>query len=443
MNSSLSYQGNRTAILERYAAPECIRGTRKARTHSITALLAAVMVAGLVMVGVIWSFLADPTHSDTPIHTGIAYAAHGSILIEGDIGFLGDESSTGVTRGSGTEEDPYVIEGWDIIPGEWGRGIWVRGASVHFIIQDCYIHDYYGGGVNTAGIYLESCKNATIKDNVISACGERGIWIKSDYNDESSANCSVVGNECSDNSNAGILTSNVHECIFSNNTCYGNPFGVAIGVSHHSVVSNNTCTDNLHGMLFLFANNSIITENRCSLNTGSGMILDMSNENTLSNNTCLDNLIGINLNYATWQGQCDDNIIQSNWIEGNSGYGVLLGAGNTNNRVWNNTFLDNNGASETYDSNHVQAADNGIANWWNDTEGYGNYWSDWTTPDIDLDGVVDDPYELAGDAAASDNYPLTTVTTIIPEFSSSGMLVGITLGVVVVIVALKRRERRT
>lgn len=46
-----------------------------------------------------------------------------------------------------------------------------------------------------------------------------------------------------------------------------------------------------------------------------------------------------------------------------------------------------------------------MENWWA-IEGHGNYWSDWTLPDNDMNGIVDTPYNISG-GSAKDNYPLT------------------------------------
>ena len=83
----------------------------------------------------------------------------------------------------------------------------------------------------------------------------------------------------------------------------------------------------------------------------------------------------------------------------------------SSNIVFNNTFIGNNGAGSTYNSSHVQACDDGTNNWWNSTDGYGNYWSDWTSPDVDMNGIVDVPYVLDGGSGAKDYYPLTTTPT--------------------------------
>jgi len=63
-----------------------------------------------------------------------------------------------------------------------------------------------------------------------------------------------------------------------------------------------------------------------------------------------------------------------------------------------------------YNASHIQTYDAGTNNRWNisgSPHGYGNYWSDWTTPDADSNGVVDIPYSIPGSAGAKDYYPLT------------------------------------
>jgi len=82
------------------------------------------------------------------------------------------------------------------------------------------------------------------------------------------------------------------------------------------------------------------------------------------------------------------------------------------NRIWNNTFIGNNGTQSSYDPDYIQANDIGTNNKWN-SSGYGNYWSDWTTPDdVSPWGIVDNPYII--DGGAMDYYPQTTIQ-VIPE----------------------------
>jgi len=121
---------------------------------------------------------------------------------------------------------------------------------------------------------------------------------------------------------------------------------------------------------------------------------------------------------------------------------VFISSNSGDNRIWNNTFAGNKGATDTYDSSRVQACDNGTSNWWNSTDGYGNYWSDWTTPDaIPPWGVVDHPYLLDGSAGAEDYYPLTTTPSEpIPEFGMVPFVVMVLLVAIVLTIGARRRK---
>jgi parallel beta-helix repeat protein len=125
-----------------------------------------------------------------------------------------------------------------------------------------------------------------------------------------------------------------------------------------------------------------------------------SDNNTLISNKCLSNgRFGIVFDSSS------NNIACNNIVSHTTGFGIYVltefGQTSTRNRIWNNTFIDDNGAGSKYSPSHVQANDSGTGNWWNNTNGYGNYWSDWPTPSL--------PYRIAGKADAKDYYPLTTL----------------------------------
>src|SRR3989442_10266137 len=90
-----------------------------------------------------------------------AYATHAPIRIDGDSGFT---PANGVTRGSGTPADPYIIEGWEI-NASMSNGIDVRNVDASFIVQGNRIHS---GGRDLAGVYVLQAGRASIQDNVIS-----------------------------------------------------------------------------------------------------------------------------------------------------------------------------------------------------------------------------------------------------------------------------------
>jgi hypothetical protein len=74
-----------------------------------------------------------------------------------------------------------------------------------------------------------------------------------------------------------------------------------------------------------------------------------------------------------------------------------------NNTIKWNTFIGNNvgGSSQAFDAVSINVL-------------Y-NYWSDWTTPDDDFNGIVDTPYLLEGPVMNADPFPLTLPANP-PEF---------------------------
>jgi len=120
-------------------------------------------------------------------------------------------------------------------------------------------------------------------------------------------------------------------------------------------------------------------------------------------------------------------MISNNIFQG-SNYGLMIELG-FRNEIWNNTFIDNNGAGIIYNPIHIQAYDSGSNNRWNSTEGYGNNWSDWQSPDYDFDGIVDNPYYISGSAIAKDHFPCAGYIGIPepPIFILTGIMIAIFL----------------
>jgi len=67
----------------------------------------------------------------------------------------------GVCSGSGTEEDPYVIENWSIDAGLDEYGIRIHGTTRPFVIRNVEI-----SGASKSGIYLSYVQNGTIEDSL-------------------------------------------------------------------------------------------------------------------------------------------------------------------------------------------------------------------------------------------------------------------------------------
>ena len=77
------------------------------------------------------------------------------IYIYGDDGFT---IENGVMSGSGTGDDPYVIEGWRVDSARADYGIYVDHTTAHFVIRDCVIER-----TRLAGIYFNTVRNGRVE----------------------------------------------------------------------------------------------------------------------------------------------------------------------------------------------------------------------------------------------------------------------------------------
>ena len=343
--------------------------------------------------------------STAPAH--ISYVGHATISIVGNAGFLGLNATTGISWGSGTIDDPYIIDGWDI-DASATHGIRIIGATSYFEISGCYIHD----GAIYNGIHLNNTTNGVIRGNTLIS-DYSGIHLES-----FSENNTISSNSCSFNSFSGIRSLRSNSSSIENNLCFNNGYAnIDLDSASNMTVANNTCRD---GPVGIYLDDTFTSLPRCSINTVMnntchsnifGIYLDVqAHNNTIESNTVYSNTqYGIFFTY-----QSNHNMISLNNISTNTNRGIFLNTGCYNNICWNNTLTDNNGGG-------TQAYDDGTNNWWNASTGYGNYWSDWTIPAIpDIVspfGILDLPYIFG---IAQDYYPryiLILAFTSTPSYS--------------------------
>ncbi len=91
---------------------------------------------------------------------GQGWAPRGPIYIYGDDQFIWEN---GVIRGSGTVEDPFVIEGWIIDTRGYDYGIYIDGTRAHFVIRNCQIRF----PMERAGIMLSNVRNGRIENSAV------------------------------------------------------------------------------------------------------------------------------------------------------------------------------------------------------------------------------------------------------------------------------------
>ena len=331
--------------------------------------------------------------------------------------------------GSGTWNDPYIIENLKISGFGTEKGIGIVRSNVYFIIQDCLIYNSDTGiylqdvsnsrlinnncSNNDNGIDLDTISNNTISGNTANGNANEGITLyESDNN-------TISGNTANDNDYEGIEISYCDYNNITGNTANGNTaYGIYIQDDcSDNTISGNTANDNGYSGIYLYeSNKNTISGNTANYNDEEGIYLYESNNNTISGNTanyndaegiyldhyCSNNTIsGNTANDNDYEGilldsYCDYNDIIDNILYNNT-LGILIDSSCDNNSIYKNFFLENG----------KHAEDDGTDNKWNSTS-IGNYWDNWTSPDVSPnDGIVDDPYTyISGSAGSKDYLPI-------------------------------------
>ena len=315
--------------------------------------------------------------------------------------------------------------------------------SSYITVRNCVI-----GNNSMEGMYIGDSNNITVMKNIIRENDRYGIMMMSSV-DNAFYNNTMVNNSIFLYGN--MRESSAHE-IPMNNTVNGRPVyyyknsilggggvpldaGEVIVVNATDLVIEDIDFSHRGSMDIEIAYSSYITVRNCTVgnNSMNGIYMYYSEHNNILNNTIEDN--GMDGIYAYYS---DYNVFRTNSIINNGDYGIEL-SDSMYNLIYNNSFWYNHGSGDVYDSSHIQAYDNYI-NQWNTTTGYGNYWNDWTSPDDNGDGIVDDPYVVNLYSGYKDYYPRTTPSpgTDVPIPELSWAFLVVLLGAIVVI--LRRRH---
>ncbi len=257
--------------------------------------------------------------------------------------------------GSGIWNDPYIIENLKINGSGTEKGIDIVQSNVYFIIQDCLIYN------SDTGIYLQDVTNSRL-----------------------------INNNCSNNDLGMDLDTISNNTISGNTVNDNNDYGICLYEGDNNTFSGNTANDNtISGIEISYCDYNNITGNTASGNTVYGIYIESSDNYTISGNTANDN--GDSGIYLV---NCDYNDIIYNIFYNNT-IGIHIDSSNCDsNSIYQNFFLENG----------KHAVDDGTDNTWNSTS-IGNYWDNWTSPDVSPnDGIVDDPYTYIGGSAGSIDY---------------------------------------
>jgi parallel beta-helix repeat protein len=180
----------------------------------------------------------------------------------------------------------------------------------------------------------------------------------------------------------GVYLYSVHNVTvkgFSIKSCL---VGVSLNQSSHVTVSGNNITETW-GFAYSFS-----PELHFSPQRPAGVFLWQSSNNTITGNRLENNTGGL-----YFLDNSEHNIIVENTISGNTlGVGLTLSS--------SNTFYHNNFDNE---QNACASGRWSTSNTWDNGE-EGNFWSDYTGPDANGDGIGGSPYTI--DSDNQDRYPL-------------------------------------
>ena len=229
------------------------------------------------------------------------------------------------------------------------------------------------------GIYALNSSITSVFGNTVMN-NRHGLEISSSLSNE------VKGNTFNSNSLYGIWVSSSSDNILDGNTANSNYDGVYAYQSPRNVFSGNEIQGNSeYGVWLDFSSDCALSSNNITGNNEVGVYVRFSSGTIISDNTLSSSNIGISLSGSS------SNFILRNFLASNN-IGVSLAFSSTDNQMYHNNFV----------GNAQQVSSTSAVTWENGLEG--NYWSDYSGSDLDLNGIGDSPYVI--DAGNDDDLPL-------------------------------------
>ncbi|MFX0187678.1 MAG: NosD domain-containing protein [Candidatus Hodarchaeota archaeon] len=244
----------------------------------------------------------DPLDKNDPFFlippgSDMSFIYHDPILISSNDDFTPEN---GVIGGSGSQQDPYIIQGWIFKGDGLTDQISIQDTDKYFIIQFCIIINS-----GTSNIIMDNVSNGILINNFIS------------------------------NSNRGIVISNSNTIIILANIIKNNEYGIYLNNSHYNLIWGNTATNNDYGIYLWLSDDNTILGNTINDNTEYGIFLeDNCRNNTIKGNTANNN------DYGIYLANNDNNIITGNKAYHNRN-GIYL-SNSHYNFISENTASDNN-----------------------------------------------------------------------------------------------------
>jgi nitrous oxidase accessory protein len=304
----------------------------------------------------------------------------GDLIIDRPLRLTGTGRPRLVGSGAGSvvrvRADDVAIEGFEI-DGRGGGNMANDDSGIHVFgkrvtIRDCHI-------VRALfGIYLREADGAVVTGTTVN--GSRGV----DPGDQGS----------------GIHVWNTQGFTLRDNRVHDSRDGLYLQNSAHGTVTHNVVSDVRYGLHYMYSDDNVFEDNTFE-RSAAGAALMYSRRLIFRRNQFLHNR-GFASVGLLMQG-CDDVVAEDNRIDDNA-RGIFLES--TYHDVFRGNLIANSDvALVIYDSARECRFEGNafvgnlsplqLSGRRTDTVFAGNYWSDDTTPDLDGDGVRDQPYRLS------------------------------------------------
>lgn len=163
--------------------------------------------------------------------------------------------------GNGSEDNPYIIEGYEIDGSGNGSCIYIGNTTEYFVVTDCYLHDAKGDHrdyFDNTAVHFYRVTNGIVKNNTISSCGHYGIYLRG------SKDTCLKNNVVRRNNDDGIYLVGSKNNILINNTVESNEWdGISLKEkSDNNTIANNTLVDNGDSIEMISSNRNLIYHNR-------------------------------------------------------------------------------------------------------------------------------------------------------------------------------------
>ena len=321
------------------------------------------MIVIIVITATLAIFLSTPLAiflSTPPQAPQDEYVSHSTIKIDNDSDL---NAQNGVSGGSGTTADPFIIERLSINASQ-KDGLKIGNMSKYVVIRNISVHD---GGVNYNGITLWNCSNIRVYNSTCwNNLNGMNIW---------SSKVQISGNNCSNNNQSGILMVGDNLTISDNSIDSNGWAGINCESCRDSEIERNSLSDNPRGINChdlwecVISNNSIFGHDS-SIIFFDGINIACSHHVLVANNTVINVLgtiatqgYGISIvralgggdnitvegNYVSawyggiWCSNIQDGIIRFNLIRDNSKGMSLMWA----REIYGNSFINNTLQAET------------------------------------------------------------------------------------------------